>query len=89
MLRDRLLEIDGSLGKIRISSRQPQRKREIRSMAMLPISVSLWVLLHYIIIVMTNGQLVKKSALRERGHGEITASHDDCSPKYARAQLSF
>lgn len=66
MLRDRLLEIDGSLGKIRISSRQPQRKREIRSMAMLPISVSLWVLLHYIIIVMTNGQLVKKSALRER-----------------------
>lgn len=65
MLRDRLLEIDGSLGKIRISSRQPQRKREIRSMAMLPISVSLWVLLHYIIIVMTNGHLVKKSVLRE------------------------
>lgn len=63
MLRNRLLEIDGSLGEIRISSRQPQRKRETRSMAMLPISVYLSVLLHYIIIVMTNGHLVKKSAL--------------------------
>lgn len=48
MLRDRLLEIDGSLGEIRISSsRQPQRKRETRSMAMLSISVSLGIITLY------------------------------------------
>lgn len=47
LLRDRLLEIDGSLGEIRISSRQPQRKRETRSMAMLSISVSLGIITLY------------------------------------------